>query len=165
MNRPMPPLGMRMLIPRLLVATVASVVAVGLLVGQSDIAELKTKAEQGNADAQYNLGLMYDLGEGVPRDDAEAVKWYRLAAEQESARAQYNLCFMYAMGEGVPRDYVEALKWLNLAAAQSQRGDHKKFSEARDLIAEPMTPQQIAEAQRLAREWKPKTWDELKGLD
>ena len=71
-----------------------------------------------NLDAQYNLGLMYDNGEGVPQDYAEAVKWYRLAAEQGHAKAQYNLGLMYDNGEGVPQDYAEAVKWYRLAAEQ-----------------------------------------------
>ena len=68
-------------------------------------------AEEGDALAQYNLGLMYGKGEGVPQDDAEAVKWYRLAAEQGFAKAQLNLGFMYARGRGVPQDDAEAVKW------------------------------------------------------
>ena len=75
-------------------------------------------AKQGDADSQYNLGVMYDTGQGVPQDDAEAVKWYRLAAAQGLAEAQYNLGLMYANGEGVPQDDAEALKWFRLAAAQ-----------------------------------------------
>ena len=78
----MPPLGMWKLIQPLLVATVVSVVAVGLLVGQFDFEEVKKKAEQGDADSQYILGFMYNNGQGVPQDHAEAVKWFRLAAEQ-----------------------------------------------------------------------------------
>ena len=109
---------------------------------------------------------MYNNGQGVVQDYVEAVKWYRKAAEQGGALAQYNLGVSYSTGRGVPQDYVAAHKWANLAAAQSQGDKQEKYSEARDLIAEKMTPQQIAEAQRLAREWKPKTWDELKkGLD
>jgi uncharacterized protein len=53
-------------------------------------------AEQGLANAQLNLGVMYDYGQGVPEDDAEAVKWYRMAAEQGLANAQFNLGYMYA---------------------------------------------------------------------
>jgi len=71
-----------------------------------------------NLDAQYNLALMYDNGEGVPQDYAEAVKWYRLAAEQGHAKGQYNLALMYDNGEGVPQDYAEAVKWYRLAAEQ-----------------------------------------------
>ena len=61
---------------------------------------------------------MYDYGEGVPLDDKEAIKWYRLAAEQGNAKAQYNLALMYDNGEGVPQDYKEAIKWYRLAAEQ-----------------------------------------------
>ncbi|MFN8818923.1 MAG: tetratricopeptide repeat protein, partial [Holosporaceae bacterium] len=71
-------------------------------------AEMRTKAEQGNAVAQYNLGVMYDEGQGVTRDYAEAVKWFRKAAEQGDANAQSNLGVMYGKGEGVTRDYAEA---------------------------------------------------------
>jgi len=66
--------------------------------------EWKPLAEQGNANAQYNLGLMYQKGDGVPQDDKTALKWYRLAAEQGNASAQYNLGAMYYKGEGVPQD-------------------------------------------------------------
>jgi TPR repeat protein len=109
-------------------------------------------AEQGNAWAQDNLGVMYAKGNGVPQDDVEAVKWYRKAAEQGHARAQYNLGIMYAKGEGVPQDDVLAHLWFNLAAAQ-YNAIAKIF---RDAIAKRMTSEQIAGAQRLAREWKPK---------
>ena len=107
-------------------------------------------AEQGLASAQFNLGLMYDEGRGVPQDDQEAVKWYRLAADQGDALAQNNLGLMYRNGRGVPQDYVRAHMWVNLAAAQGQDEDRR---EAREAIAEMMTPAQIAEAQKLAREW------------
>ena len=69
-------------------------------------------AEQGHADAQYNLGVMYYNGEGVPLDYAEAARWYRLAAEQGHASAQNNLGFMYSKGQGVPQDYVQAHMWF-----------------------------------------------------
>ena len=75
-------------------------------------------AEAGDVDAQYNLGIMYDNGYGVPQDYAEAVKWYRLAAEQGYAKAQYNLGTMYEYGNGVPQDYKEAVRWYRLAAEQ-----------------------------------------------
>jgi TPR repeat protein len=75
-------------------------------------------AEAGDEVAQYNLGVMYDNGEGVPLDDKEAIKWYRLAAEQGNAKAQHNLALMYNNGEGVPQDYAEAVKWYRIAAEQ-----------------------------------------------
>ena len=114
-------------------------------------------AEQGYAEAQNNLGLMYDMAQGVPQNYAEAVKWYRKAAEQGNDIGQYNLGFMYANGQGVPQDYVQAHMWFNLAASRSEPGSDRDMAvKNRDIIAAKMTPAQIAEAQRLAREWKPK---------
>ncbi len=75
-------------------------------------------AALGNPAAQFNLGLMYDNGQGVPQDYAEAVKWYSLAAVQGDAQAQYNLGYMYDNGLGTPKNYAEAVKWYRLAAAQ-----------------------------------------------
>ena len=75
-------------------------------------------AEQGNAKAQYNLGVMYEHSLGVPQDYKEAFKWYRLAAEQGDADAQNNLGVMYNEGQGVPQDYKEAVKWWRLSAEQ-----------------------------------------------
>jgi len=72
----------------------------------------------GGASAQYNLGLMYDTGRGVPQDYVEAAKWYRRAAEQGDTDAQYNLGVMYAKGKGVPQDYAQALTWFYRAAEQ-----------------------------------------------
>ena len=80
---------------------------------------LLAAAEQGAARAQFILGNMYRQGEGVAQDDAEAVRWYRLAAEQGLARAQYSLGLMYTIGWGVPQDHAEAMRWLGLAAEQS----------------------------------------------
>ena len=109
-------------------------------------------AEQGHENAQYNLGVMYDFGRGVPKNATEAVKWYRKAAEQGQVTAQFNLGVMYSKGEGVPEDYVEAYKWANLAAAQGiERGQNSK-----NILAKSMTPQQIAEAQRLSTAFKPR---------
>jgi TPR repeat protein len=93
---------------------------------------------------------MYANGQGVPQDYAEAVRWYRKAADQGLAHAQFNLGARYVQGQGVPQDYVSAHMWLSLSAAQNNN-DATKF---RDMIAAKMTPAQIAEAQKLAREWK-----------
>jgi len=78
-------------------------------------------AEKGDAQAQYNLGVMYEKGFGVPQDYAEAIKWYRKAEAQGFALAQYNLGVMYEKGFGVPQDYAEAIKWYRKAEAQGQR--------------------------------------------
>jgi TPR repeat protein len=92
---------------------------------------------------------MYHLGDGVPQDDEEAVRWFRLAAEQGDADAQFRLGLMYATGEGVPEDDVLAYMWWNLAAAQGNEG----AQAVKDLLEEQMTRAQIAEVQRLFREW------------
>jgi len=98
---------------------------------------------------------MYDKGQGVPQDSGEALKWYHLAAAQGDAVAQYNLGLMYAYGDSVPKDYVQAHKWFNLAAAtDTEKEDRDKAVKERDDVAARMTPAQIAEAQKLAREWK-----------
>jgi hypothetical protein len=109
-------------------------------------------ADQGNVFAQLNLGVMYDDGEGVAENDAEAVKWYRLAAAQGDADAQYKLGVLYVFGSGVSQSKVDAYFWWDLAAARG-RVDAKRF---KDLIAEKMTREQIAEAQRRSAAWKPK---------
>jgi TPR repeat protein len=80
--------------------------------------EWRPLAEQGNADAQFNLGVMYYKGRGVPKNYKTAVKWYTLAAEQGNASAQFYLGVMYRRGKGVPKNYKTALKWYTLAAEQ-----------------------------------------------
>ena len=82
------------------------------------LAEWMPLAEQGNANAQRNLGLMYDNGDGVQENDKTAVKWYTLAAEQGLDQAQSNLGFMYYNGKGVTQDYETSAKWYALAAEQ-----------------------------------------------
>lgn len=69
-------------------------------------------ADQGDADAQFNLGNLYNDGLGVPQDYKEAAKWYRLAAEKGTTDAQFNLGVLYSDGRGVPQDYREAIRWL-----------------------------------------------------
>jgi TPR repeat protein len=158
-----------------------------------NITDLITKAEQGDADAQFNLGRMYDAGQGVPKDFREVVRWFRAAAEQGHESAQFSLGFMYFMGEAIPLDYKEAFRWYlaaaeqgnssaqrslgamyragrsvpqdyiqahmwyNLAASSGGDAGRKMAAKSRDSTAKTMTSEQIAEAQRLAREWRPKT--------
>ena len=95
---------------------------------------------------------MYSNGTGVPPDYAEAVKWFRKAADQGSARAQLHLASKYLYGQGVPQDYVLAHMWFNLSAAQG----NPPAASSRDRLATRMTSTQIADAQKLAREWNPK---------
>jgi len=102
--------------------------------------------------AQAAVGLFYDLGLGVPQDYDAAVRWYRKSAEQGEVLGQLELGIVYRMGQGVSQDLVQAHMWLNLASAQGNAEARK----IRDEIAAKMTPAQIAEAQRLAREFKAK---------
>ena len=118
---------------------------------------LRPLAEQGHAGAQHNLGVMYHEGQGVPRDYAEALKWLRLAAEQGDADSQYNLGFMYGMGQGVARSRVQAHLWFSLAATRWPPGENRdRAINNRDVLARRMLPAQIAEAEKLAREWQPR---------
>ena len=114
----------------------------GVVSGQ-DFYETKRNAERGLAFAQVNLGLMYDTGDGVPENDAEAVKWYRLAAEQGNANGQLNLGVMYANGEGVPQNNVRAHMWWSVSAAQG----HEDARANRDIIAQLLTPEQLTRGQ------------------
>jgi TPR repeat protein len=82
------------------------------------LADICKAAEQGDAEAQFNLGLIYNNSEGVPRDDVEALKWFLEAAEQGHAEAQFNLGRMYYNGAGVQQDFEEATNWYRKAAEQ-----------------------------------------------
>lgn len=85
---------------------------------ETAVTEWQPLAEDGNADAQFGMGLLYANGFGVPLDDAQALKWYLLAAEQDHADAQCSIGVMYANGWGVPQSDDEAFKWYSLAADQ-----------------------------------------------
>jgi TPR repeat protein len=104
-------------------------------------------AAQGSADGQYYLGTMYCGRTGAAQDYPQAAKWYRRAAEQGHADAQYILGAMYGNGTGVSQDWVRAHMWFNLAAGSG----NTESSRNRDAIAARMTPEQIGEAQALAR--------------
>ena len=147
--------------------------------------DTRTLAEAGDPAAQYELGVMYQNGEGVPQNYSKAVKWFRMAAEQGDSNAQYSLGLKYSVGHGVPQNYPEAAKlhrksaeqgysaaqlslarmydrgngvrqnellaymWSNLAA---NRGLEKAEAH-RDVLRQKMTKEQIAEAERLSKEW------------
>jgi hypothetical protein len=108
-------------------------------------------AEQGHAGAQVNLGTLYFLGRGVSESDEEALFWFRKAAAQRDALAFAKLGRMYEQGRGVPLDFVHAHMCYNLSVAHGE----KRAVENRDALTRQMDPDQIAEAQRLAVEWKP----------
>jgi TPR repeat protein len=126
--------------------------------GQAIAQLLRRLAEQGDAAAQFKLGFLYNIGQGVPKDHCEAVQWIHAAAERGLPEAQYALGCHYAKGEGVARDYVLAHMWFNIAATQDD--DYRPNPTAafmRDSIAvATMTPDEVARAERFADDWKPK---------
>ena len=148
-----------------------AVVRIFLRVPDVSTRALEKRAEQGDREAQCKLGFMYAKGEGVPQDYREAVRWLRLAAEQGDAMAQGQLGRMYAEGEGVPKDLILAYMWCNLALRYNEvfhsqlTGDtmqkirnfiDETSHRERDELEKLMTREQIAEAQRLAREFTQK---------
>jgi uncharacterized protein len=126
---------------------------IGVIKDDSEAAKwFRKAADHGMAPAQFELGFLYDEGNGVTQNSSEAAKWYRIAAEHQIPEAQHNLACCFTYGNGVPVDLVAAYMWANIAAANGSSGS----DTLRDVIlAKQMTRQQIAEAQRLSREWKP----------
>lgn len=134
-------------------------------------------------EARVNLGVMYLDGRGVPQDDAEAVRWWRKAADPGDVKAQCKLGIMYLKGRGVPQDDAQAAKWFRKAAEQgyvlaqhslgimceaAQDGiqayvwfdvaatqGHTKSAELRGRVAERLTSEERARAQKMAGDyWK-----------
>jgi len=121
------------------------------------VAWFRKAAEQGVAMAQSNLGHMYAQGHGVSQDYVQASAWFRKAADQGDSDGQFQLGYMYLNGMGIVQDYVFAHMWSNLAASQLPPGREREAAvHNRNFAASKMTPVQINEAQRMAREWKPK---------
>ena len=109
--------------------------------------EYKAKGEQGDAKAQFNLGVCYENGNGVPQDYAEAVKWFRKAAEQSFLQAQRSLGICYYKGRGVEKNVVEAYAWYNLAS----RTD-KLAAKSRDVVSLELTPNQVVQGIKRTKE-------------
>jgi hypothetical protein len=98
---------------------------------------------------------MYANGHGVPQDDTAARHWLRLSADQGFAAAQFTLAVMYADGDGgLTQDPVHAHMWFHLATSRMTGENRDRTVELRALVAERMTPDQIREARRLARDWE-----------
>ena len=131
-----------------LFALIAGLLMLGGCAVELEFQETKKLAEGGIGLAQYNLGFMYDNGEGVPQDYKEAVKWYRKSAEQGHAIAQSNLGVMYAKGKGVPQDYKQAYAWWSVAKVNGNEKAEKNLG----ILTKEMPKEQIAEAQSLATE-------------
>ena len=113
-------------------------------------------AGHGDLATQLLLGDLYREGRGVQEDQEEAARWYRRAAEQGLSVAQVQLSALYWIGKGVPRDYAAAHMWMDIAAVHASAGGHSRFAAVRDLMAAFLTAEQLADAQRLAKDWQPK---------
>lgn len=118
-----------------------------------DITNLLHNSENGNPEAEYLSGILYEFGYGVPQNYTEAAKWYRKAAERDIALAQYIVGVMYEHGQGVPQNYAESYFWLVLAS----RSEDKDSTTARDEVAVHLTADQMLALKNRANEWKPIT--------
>ena len=107
-------------------------------------------AEQGEVDAQVNLGFMYGKGQGVATDYQQAFNWYRKAAEQGDENGEYALGVIYSNGRGVPKDLVRSYMWYSISAASSAGTDQQDAAQRRDKIAAKLTPAQLSQAQQMA---------------
>jgi len=114
------------------------------------LGSFRSLADAGNAAAQFNLGQMHRLGQGVPRNAVEAARWYHFAAAQGDAQSQYNLGVMYYNAQGVPRNFVFSHMWLTLSATSGAENAVRN----RTMLARQMTPEQISESLLLARACK-----------
>jgi TPR repeat protein len=134
--------------------------AEGKGVAQSDTTAMQwfqRAAEQGLANAQYDIGASYAAGLGVTKNDVEAAKWFRRAAEQGMVFAQLNLGLMCAAGQGVPQNNIEAMTWLQLAViALPPGGARSDAARAMQDVADKMTPEQLRQANAEAKRWKAK---------
>ena len=113
----------------------------------------RTAAEQGDATAQFNLGLMYRYGPGYSPGLEEWAKTFNRTPGHTGVTAKSSPAAKYDPGSGIPKDYIEAHKWMSLAAARATGDNQKRFAGERDSLAKVMTPEQIAEAQKRATEW------------
>ena len=116
---------------------------------------LLVEAERGSPVAQTYLGYMYQYGLGVPQDYVLATSWLHQAAEQGEPTGQFLLGLLFDKGYGVPQDWVEAEVWLSLAAAHAGAKQQDYFGRVRDAVAQKLTLNQVAEAQRRASAWAP----------
>jgi TPR repeat protein len=113
--------------------------------------EWQEVAETGNAAAQFNLALLFYDGKGTEPDLEAAFHWFSRAANQGYVRAERNLGAMYAEGRGAVRDNVKAYKWFALCAAEG----NEACATQRDMVSKRLKPPKLAEAQRLAKDFKP----------
>jgi TPR repeat protein len=120
--------------------------------------ELEPLVRRGNAKAFALLGFLYEHGFGEPKDYPVAASLYAQGAVRGDPFGQAMLGLLYDKGYGVPEDFVLAYKWLNLAAAHATGPQRDAYARFRDAVGSKMSPNEIAEGQRLATYWTPVTW-------
>ncbi len=134
------------------VAVKLSCLLLGLIISvvcaAADYQQLLQLAEQGDATAQFDLGTLYDVGDGVEQDYVQAATWYRKSAEQGESAALYNLAIMYDAGEGVRQDVVQAYAWMSAAEIFGNKGTRES---SKDFLSR-MTPMQIQQGDNLVTE-------------
>jgi len=121
--------------------------------------KFKILADKGDAEGQFNIGVMYHEGRGVDQNDVEAVSWWTKAAEQGNASAQDNLGLRYAKGEGVTRDIVQAYKWFAIAA---MAGKSESARSNMKVVEARLTPEEIGQGQVMAKKWMMQQYDKRK---
>ncbi len=131
--------------------TPAAFAAEEVIPDSDEIAELRDKATNGDADAQFQLAEDYRKGEGVPQDDTAAREWYEKSANQGNSDAMVAMGFIYRGGSGVPMDKVLSYMWFQLAV---DHGNEHAY-ELRNDVSWAMTEQQILEGRKRASQWKP----------
>jgi Sel1 repeat len=106
------------------------------------------------AESEYLAGRACDEGDGVPKNDTQAIRWWTRAAERRYQHAMYDLGWVYANDESVHKDYIKAHMWFTISTeCQHPVDGYCLFNPAGGVNLERMTPEEIAEAERLAREW------------
>ena len=113
--------------------------------------EWRALANKDDPEAEFRLAGMYERGEGTPARLDQAASWYRKAAYQGHGQAQYAFGLLLEQGKGIAQDYVLAHVWLKLATLTNEDKAHDQLEQ----LTAKMTPEQIAEAQRVVKEWAP----------
>ena len=139
---------------RPILAAIALVFALTLPAWADGISGIRKLAEQGDAQAQFALGTMYRDGQGVEKDLAETIKWWKMAAELGSIDAQFALGNIYSGGFGVERDYVQSYMWFDITAAQTESVWLAPIARSnRDALVQRMTGAELSKAREMSADW------------
>jgi hypothetical protein len=135
-------------------AALALVLALALPVWAQGTSDVRTLAEQGDAEAQFVLGSMYRDGQGVEKDLEETLRWWQRAAELGNVDAQFALGDIYSGGFGVTRDYVQSYMWFDITAAQTEIVWLTPIARSnRDALVDRMTDAEVSKAKRMSADW------------